>query len=133
MKFDKLVFQKKAPTDLSPRTLTVDLGSRRIAWLREGVCKEFFCPEDDWKELCALLRVPDFERWRNSYAADSPECVSWSLELFVEEKTLKRIEGLSAYPEEWFAFMKFVRACRALLKRPKKKGARRDAESAHRD
>ena len=125
MTFDKLVYRESgrpAPGSV----LTVDFGGIGELTVESGPCGEV-----NWRRLTNpvldLLRTKldacKFEAWRDDYSAPSPDGFGWGLELFDDGKSVRRISGCNAVPEQWPAFQSILELCSALAENRSKENA----------
>ena len=130
MTFDKLVYRETVPgaaagmqgLSASDATdpgsmLTVDFGGIGELTVRSGPCGEV-----NWRRITrpvldvlrSKLDACKFEAWRDDYSAPAADGPGWGLELFDGEKSVKRIRGGNAVPEQWPAFRSILELCGAL-------------------
>lgn len=116
MIFDKLVYHESAGADPGS-VLIVDFGG-----IGELTVRSALRGEVNWRRLTQpvldVLRMKldacDFDAWRDEYAASAADGFGWGLELLDGERTVKRISGRSAVPEQWPVFRSILELCGAL-------------------
>ena len=117
MVFDKLVYRESRRPDRG-NVLTVDFGGIGELTVKSGLRGEV-----NWRRLTrpvadvlrAKLDDCDFGAWKEDYSAPVPDDSGWRLELFDGEKAVKQVNGGSAMPEQWSAFLSVLELCGALV------------------
>jgi len=116
MQFDKLVYRESGCSDRAS-VLTVDFGGIGEITAESGARREV-----NWRRLTRplldvllmKLEACDFEAWRDEYSMPDPDGFGWGLELFEDGKSVKRMSGGRAVPEQWPAFQSILELCGAL-------------------
>ena len=126
MQFDKLVYRESGCPDRGS-VLTVDFGG-----IGEITAESEARHEVNWRRitrplldvLLTKLEACDFEAWRDEYSMPDSDGFGWGLELFEDGKSVKRMSGGTAVPEQWPAFQSILELCGALAENRSKREAR---------
>ena len=93
------------------RELTITAEDRLVVCENETRRIEHQCNEAEWETLAELLSSCNFPAWQEEYYQPTLDGTHWRLEIRFADGSVKKSEGMNAYPNEWQPFMAMCDHC----------------------